>query len=256
MPRFLNTASAYGEMQQIVTNAKKQLVLVSPYIQIPPEFLNRLQDIQKKNVKITVVCRESELKTEEKDNLMKLQNLELHFEKNLHAKCFFNEESMVIGSLNLYDHSVQSNYEMGISLNIFEDTKIFNDARNEAEHIIGVAKQVSSRGIQVENPLLSPKQYQRENNVTNQARSGDGSILQDIGKLINNVFSDTEAKGYCIRCGHRTNMDKPYCRGCYEDWSKWENPDHKELYCHTCGRENPSTMNKPICRSCFKKSQR
>jgi hypothetical protein len=253
MPRFLNTALAYGEMQQIVTNAKTQLVLISPYIKIPPEFFNRLQDTQKKNIKIIIVCKEDEFSKEEKDNLRQLQNLELHFEKDLHAKCFYNEESMVIGSLNLYDLSVKNNYEMGILLTINDDTKVFTEARNEAEHIISLSEQVRFKRRQINNVIPSSKQSNHPGNVEKKAQDMGSAMLKDIGNFINRKILQN---GYCIRCGEKVPTDSgiPFCDKCYDSWYQSNNPDYEEKYCHTCGKPASTSKKKPQCRSCYKKS--
>jgi hypothetical protein len=253
MPRFLNTALTYGEMQKIVTNAKKELVLISPFLNIPPDFLERLK-LAQKSVQITIVCRKRKLDAEEKNNLRQLQGLRLCFDENVHAKCFYNEESMVIGSLNLYEHSVQNNHEMGILLNIHEDTKVFNEAITEAEYIIESAEEDRFTSSKTNYRVSAPRQtYSAPVTKPEVKDDKSGSILKDIGNFISSALSDTE-KGYCIRCGDRIKMGKPYCGDCYEKWAEFENHDYKERFCHTCGKDNASTMNKPLCRSCYKKS--
>jgi hypothetical protein len=252
MPRFLNTSLAYGEIQKIVTNAKFELVLISPYIKIPAEFVDRLKDTQK-NTKITIVCREEDLTKEEKDNLKLLPNLELRFDKNLHAKCFYNDSSMVITSLNLYDYSVQNNHEMGILLTIKDDAEVFNEARNEANHIINLAELFRLKRLQTNDSNI-PSKLQHHNNIEKKAQeSVSSSILKDIGNFFNNKIIQN---GHCIRCGTiiPLDVDKPYCKDCYDNWTKWENPDYEENVCQSCGKRASTSMNKPLCRSCYKKS--
>ena len=70
---------------------------------------------------------------EVRSELKQLRNLELRFDEDLPAKCFYNEESMVITSLNLHEHSQQHNREMGILLNSKEDSNVFKEALSEAE---------------------------------------------------------------------------------------------------------------------------
>ena len=253
MPRFLNTSLAYGEMLRIVTTTRKELVLISPYIKIPPEFLERLKDVQK-NINITIVCREEDLTNEQKDNLRQLDNLKLCFDKNLHAKCFYNEESMVIGSLNLYDHSVQNNHEMGILLNFYDDTKVFNEARNEAGYIVRQAEEVHLKKLPVLESVSLPRQSNHSKiSEKKTTESSNSSILKDIGDFINKNLMQN---GYCIRCGENIPQDvgKPYCKACYDKWSGWKNPEYEEGFCHSCGKKASTSMNKPQCRSCYRKS--
>src|SRR3989304_1925090 len=137
MAEFLNTANAYGEIQDIVSNASNKVVLISPYIKIPPLLLDRLKYIDGKGIKIVVVCRKrEELKEDVRNDLKQLKHLELLFDENLHAKCFYNERKMVITSLNLTDYAQQNNREMGILLSLKDDQNVFNEARNEAEFIV------------------------------------------------------------------------------------------------------------------------
>ncbi len=60
-----------------------------------------------KGIKIVIICRERDLKPDVRNELKQLRNLDLRYDEDLHAKCFYNEESMVITSLNLHEHSQQ-----------------------------------------------------------------------------------------------------------------------------------------------------
>ena len=121
MAKFLNTSKAYAEIEDIISKTKNKLVLISPYIKIPEPLLERLKYIDGKDIKIIVVCRKKDLNHEVRSNLKQLKNLELRFDEDLHAKCFYNEESMVITSLNLHDHSQQHNRKKVILLSLKHD---------------------------------------------------------------------------------------------------------------------------------------
>ena len=140
MAKFLNTSRAYAEIEGIIDKATSRIVLISPFIKIPEPLLERLKYADGENVQIVVVCREKDLTDDEKSKLKQLKNLELHFDEHLHAKCFYNEESMVITSLNLLEHSQQHNREMGILLTLKDDHDVFNEACAEAEYIVSIAE--------------------------------------------------------------------------------------------------------------------
>ena len=107
------------------------------YVQLTNTLcIDRLKYKDGQGVKTTVVCHGKDLKDKERNELKQLQNVELRFDDHLHAKCFYNEKSMVITSLNLYDYSQQNNREMGILLNSDIDTDVFNDAQREADFIV------------------------------------------------------------------------------------------------------------------------
>jgi hypothetical protein len=249
MVKFLNTSKAYAEIEDIVNKARNKLVLISPYIKIPEPLYERLKYADGKSVKITVVCRKDDLKADVRNELEQLKNLELRFLESLHAKCFFNEESMVITSLNLHEYSQQHNREMGVLLRLKADQDIFREAQAEAEFIVNSAEEYKLR-----RPVLS--------GAAKMAKSLLDSAIKDEPKRPKSSSYSykprTRQKGSCIRCGAniRHDLDKPYCPDCFSEWSVYENPDYEESRCHTCGRRARTTIEKPQCRSCYNKSPR
>jgi len=236
MAKFLDTDKAYAEMVDIVSKADTKLVLISPYIKIPENLLERLKYMDGKGIKIVVVCRKKDLTDEVRSDLKQLKNLELRFNENLHAKCFYNGESMIITSLNLYEYSQQHNREMGVLLSSKDDREAFNEACAEAEFIVNSAEKDS----------LVRNIFSR---VVKEGKSMVDSLVQD------------ESKGYCIRCGKSIpyNEKAPYCSDCFSKWSEGGgNPDYRERNgrCHACGESATPTKEKPLCNSCYRKSQR
>lgn len=247
MAEFLNTSKAYAEIEGIVNKANKKVVLISPYIKIPELLLARLKYIDGKGIKIVVVCRKDDLKADVRSDLKQLKNLELCFDENLHAKCFYNEESMVIGSLNLYDYSQQNNREMGILLSLKNDHNVFNEARNEAEFIVSNAEKDSLiRSVFSE--------------VVKETKSILDSVAKDDLRTPSRTrtTSRTKKEGYCIRCGIPMpyDLDRPLCDGCFEVWAQYGYIDYPEHHCHTCGKPWSTTKEMPQCASCYRASQR
>jgi phosphatidylserine/phosphatidylglycerophosphate/cardiolipin synthase-like enzyme len=64
------------------------------------------------------------------------------FCKNLHAKCYMNEEMCIVTSLNLYEFSQVNNNEMGILIQRAEDSQLYKDAYEEAQRIIRISDEV------------------------------------------------------------------------------------------------------------------
>jgi phosphatidylserine/phosphatidylglycerophosphate/cardiolipin synthase-like enzyme len=62
----------------------------------------------------------------------------LYFSKNLHAKCYLNEDKMIIASMNLYEFSQQNNREMGILIDTSNehDKQVYDDATKDIDSII------------------------------------------------------------------------------------------------------------------------
>lgn len=223
MAKFLTTRGTTSEIENIINNAKNWLVLISPYVKIARTLFQSLKDANRRKVKIRLVYGKRELNPDVRSQLEQLDNLSLYFLENLHAKCFFNEECMVITSLNLYDFSEQKNREMGVLISKKDDENVFKDAANEAKVIV-----TSSTKEDLRRPRGGYHRYR------------------------------TKQKGYCIKCRIPIpyDLDRPYCRDCFSEWVVWENPDYEESYCHTCGQPEPTSMVRPQCYSCYFKSQR
>ncbi len=223
MAEFLTTYGTSYYIENIIVNAKSWLVLISPFFNLSKNFYERLTDADRRKVKIILIYGKDELKPNEKSRLQQLENVSLYFCENLHAKCFLNEECMVITSMNIYEYSEKNNREMGVLIRKEDDSKLYSDAMKEVQSVI--------------------------DSSTN-ARVAKGMGYSSIAR--------TKQEGYCIRCGTSIphNLDAPYCPACFEVWAKWKNPDYDELYCHTCGDLELTTMAKPQCYSCYIRSQR
>ena len=116
MAEFLTTNKNLSAIEDIITQAKRELVLISPYVQIPDKLSRKLNDATIRGVEIILVYgKKRELNPDVKEQLAELGNITVLYRETLHAKCFFNEEQMVITSMNLYDFS-EKNDEMGILL--------------------------------------------------------------------------------------------------------------------------------------------
>lgn len=60
----------------------------------------------------------------------------------LHAKCYLNEETCIITSLNLYEFSQVNNNEMGVLLTRADDAAVYREAYEEALRIIRISDEV------------------------------------------------------------------------------------------------------------------
>jgi phosphatidylserine/phosphatidylglycerophosphate/cardiolipin synthase-like enzyme len=231
MAEFLTTSGTSHNIENIIIEAKSQLVLVSPYLQLSKTFYERLKDASIRGVKIIIIYGKDELKPNEKNSLAELKNVELYFFENLHAKCYYNEGQMVITSMNMYEFSEKNNREMGVLINRSIDRDIFEKAMTETFSIIQSAKKVA----------LSVKMTQSNKQVKKKV------------KWFNSGSFNNQPQGYCIRCEERIeyNPDEPYCTSCFDIWRQFKNYDYKENVCHRCGEDEPTSMAKPQCFNCF-----
>ncbi|MBN2747561.1 MAG: phospholipase D family protein [Bacteroidales bacterium] len=152
MAKFLTTVGNSYYIEQIIINAKKNLTLVTPYLQLSKNLTERIIDADKRGVQITFIYGKSSLSDAEKRKLSSLNNIQIFYFKDLHAKCYHNEDSMIISSMNLYEFSERNNREMGILAERETDGEIFNDAIREIESIINssIAEKNTSQPIKIE----------------------------------------------------------------------------------------------------------
>ena len=221
MAKFLTTRDTASEIEKIINNAQNRLVLISPFVKIPETLLQNLKVADSRKVKITLVYGKAELNPDERKKLEQLNNLSLYFLENLHAKCFFNEEYMVITSMNLYDFSEQNNREMGVLVSSKDDKDVFSEAVNEAKLMVYISEK------------------------------------EDLRRPKTKSYSDkTKQNGYCIRCRKEIpyDLNRPLCLDCFRVWKKWGDTNYEEYYCHLCSKTKLTTFEKPLCYSCYRKS--
>ena len=225
MAEFLTTHGTSFHLENIIKEAKASLVLISPYFQLSKTLFERLKDADKRSVKITIVYGKDELKENQKALLSQFTNLTVYFFENLHAKCFFNEDSMVITSMNIYEFSEKNNREMGVLITKESDSGLFEKAFQEAQSIQNSAQALRPFSAIRTNSFGQTKQFS------------------------NNSKDD----GFCIRCGINKHYDlsRPLCLTCYEIWVQYQNQDYSEHYCHLCGKPTSTSFAKPLCDSCF-----
>lgn len=135
MAIFLNTNAACSQIDQLVTNARKQLVLISPYWQIPPMTLERLRNAAERNVSLTLIFGKKAISPMTQEQLCLIPNITVYYSTNLHAKCYFNEQTMIVTSMNLIHASEKSNWEMGFLLDRETDKELYNAALVECRLI-------------------------------------------------------------------------------------------------------------------------
>ncbi len=251
MARFLTTRGTTSEIERIINDAQDNLVLITPYIKIPDSLFQNLVAADKRGVKTTLIQRKSDLERDVQDQLRQLKHAKVYVLDNIHAKCYFNEQSMVITSLNLYDFSEQNNREMGVLATRQDDEEVFKEAVREAEMMVSLAKPYDS--LQTISTQPSPKAGDKVKQTQRETKEGLGTTLlrgfADI--LLDKVGL---GQGYCIGCKARIDFDeyKPFCLDCYKQWAK--NKAQKASYCHECGRAVTTNIHKPLCRPCFEKS--
>lgn len=142
MAKFLNTSATNYFLEELIKRASDRLILISPFLRLNDRIKELLQDKNRLKIDVRIVYGKNELHPEEINWLRELTFVRTSFCKNLHAKCYLNEETCIITSLNLYEFSQVNNNEMGIALSRSEDSELYREAYEEAQRIIRISDEV------------------------------------------------------------------------------------------------------------------
>ncbi|MEM5785910.1 MAG: phospholipase D family protein [Syntrophobacteraceae bacterium] len=142
MAKFLNTSATNYFLEELIKTAKDRLVLISPFLKVNDRIKELLEDKNRLKIDVRVVYGKNELQPEEINWLKELSYVRTSFCKNLHAKCYINEELCIVTSLNLYEFSQINNNEMGILIQRAEDPELYREAYEEAQRIIRVSDEI------------------------------------------------------------------------------------------------------------------
>jgi phosphatidylserine/phosphatidylglycerophosphate/cardiolipin synthase-like enzyme len=142
MAKFLNTSATNYFLEELIKDAKERLILISPFLKLNDRVKELLADKNRLKIDVRIVYGKSELQPEEINWLKELTYIRTSFCKNLHAKCYLNEEMCIVTSLNLYEFSQVNNNEMGVLIQRADDNELYRDAYDEAQRIIRVSDEV------------------------------------------------------------------------------------------------------------------
>src|SRR5690606_24802414 len=110
-----------AEIGKIFENADSQLILISPYIKLHHRYADELKSkVDNDKLSIIIVFGKNEkdltksLTLEDLKFFKQFPDIEIRYEKRLHAKFYANETAQILTSMNLYDFSQDENIEAGM----------------------------------------------------------------------------------------------------------------------------------------------
>lgn len=171
MAKFLNTSATNYFLEEMIKGASDRLILISPFLKLNDRMKELLADKNRLKIDVRIVYGKSELQPQEIEWLRGLTYIRTSFCKNLHAKCYMNEEMCIVTSLNLYEFSQVNNNEMGILIQRAEDGQLYKDAYEEAQRIIRISDEVR---ISLERVTSEPEAASRED-----GKSTEGGNAED-----------------------------------------------------------------------------
>ena len=236
MAKFLNTTGVSYLLEELIKGTKDRLILISPYLQFNDrikEHLNNL-NIQKRDIRI--IYRENKLQMEENNWLESQIGVRTSICKNLHAKCYLNENEAIITSMNLYEFSQANNNEMGIHISKANDPELYNATLEEAQRLLTISEE-----IRVTVKKITP--------VTPEKTEKKRAEVKSVDKQT----------GFCIRTGISIpfNVEKPMSYEAFKSWNKYGDKDYPEKFCHFSGEasEGKTSVGKPILSKNWKKAK-
>ena len=155
MAKFLNTRKAVSEIEDLIRNAESRLTLISPYLKLSKDFKELLTYRNNKDKITTVIFGKQELNPNEMKFLQGLRFVILKYNQDLHAKCYLSDDKMIITSLNLYESSMNNNKEMGVLVNLNDesDKELFEEANKEIDFIDETSERFEFTSIPEEKKL-------------------------------------------------------------------------------------------------------
>lgn len=106
MIEYITTQGINHHLEELFENATKEIIIVSPFIQLSRKIRQLLSQKKSEGIEVCFICRKDELN----EDLSEYHVLDV---PNLHAKCYLNENEIILTSLNLYEYSQINNEEMG-----------------------------------------------------------------------------------------------------------------------------------------------
>jgi len=226
MVRYLDTTAITNEIEKILKKAEEYVYIVSPYLRIFNRYKLLIEDNDLRKIDTKIIYGKGDLQPGESEWINSLKKASLYYCENLHAKCYANERTLIITSMNLYEFSQINNEEMGLAVDKDEDPSLFDEIMTDVRRIMRQSKNVE----------VSVRTVPRE-----ETKNTDG------------------VNGFCIRCGKNIKLDpsKPYCVDDFITWSKYSDTAYVEKngVCHICGKTNSSSLDRPVCRDCYSKNK-
>nr|WP_245000515.1 phospholipase D family protein [Marinobacter daepoensis] len=191
----------------MIKSASERLILISPFLKLNDRIKELLEDKNRLKIDVRVVYGKSELQPNEINWLKELSFVRTSFCKNLHAKCYLNEDSCIITSLNLYEFSQVNNNEMGVWISRDDDSEMYRDAYEEAQRIIRVSDEVRISLEKVDKELDQSSEVSSES--AGSAKLTSSKLAKKLGLKTPDLLEKLTAIGYLLEAeGKHTLTDK------------------------------------------------
>jgi len=209
MAKFLNTSATNYFLEEMIKGAHDRLILISPFLKLNDRMKELLADKNRLKIDVRIVYGKSELQPQEIEWLRGLTYIRTSFSKNLHAKCYMNEELCIVTSLNLYEFSQVNNNEMGILIRRSEDGELYKDAYEEAQRIIRISEEVRISLERVASETANESISDSQETQDSAGKLTSSKLAKKLGVQTNELLDRAVASGYIeLRDGKHTLVTK------------------------------------------------
>lgn len=278
MAKFLEGDNLNAAITNIFKEAKKELILISPFIKLYHRFKDELKGKKADpDLEIKIVFGKNEndpSKSFHLDDLqffMEFPNIQIYYEPRLHAKYYMNDNSAVLTSMNLYDYSQNNNIETGVLMKASRlgISDLDYDAFEHFEKVIKNSKTIFEKVPEYEKQNLGFSKKYTGSKIIKDITSEYFNIPVEIGETVpvsqpainttavEKPSAPTATKpGFCIRTGVAIpyNPKRPFCDDAYKSWVKFQDENYKEKFCHFSGEPSngETSFSKPILKKNWK----
>lgn len=205
MAKFLNTSATNYFLEEMIKDASDRLILISPFLKLNDRMKELLADKNRLKIDVRIVYGKSELQPQEIEWLRGLTYIRTSFCKNLHAKCYMNENMCIVTSLNLYEFSQVNNNEMGVLIQRADDGQLYKDAYDEAQRIIRISDEVriSLERVATEPETGAPEDEKNSDGESRGDKLTTSKMAQKFGLKTAQFLEQATTHGYLALNGDK-----------------------------------------------------
>ena len=269
MAQFKSGSALNDQLEKLIREAEDVLWIISPYIKLHNKIIAELkQKIGNPDLSVIVVFGKAEggvnkLSYEDATFFKTFANIEIRYEKDLHAKYYANEVGGLITSMNLYDFSQNNNIECGVwmegttmgLIGLSSDSKVDAAAFRYFETVISGSELLFKREPEFESGFISLLKKKYKGSITKVDKL-DAYIKADEKKKESSFsgfknYGETNSNKAAASPAYKSNE---YQRGNNTYNQSRNNNDSfasAKGYCIRTGVEIPFNPERPFCYDAY-----
>jgi hypothetical protein len=232
--QILHTHSISAAVIDLIRESQKYCYLVTPYIRPWPLLRRALEVATETRKRITLIVRNEKESLATSRRLHADLAIEVYAFDRLHTKLYLNEKAAVVSSMNLFDSSNESNFEVAI---LWKDP--------------GSARRLKEEVIDHELLRLPPKEHLK--GWFNAEEDSRSSGMRHFERQL-------DQRGFCVTCGIKMDFDRDpsvlsaritRCKPCWAQAPLIDEPNRFRIRnCHYCGEQLSSVLTFPFHDQC------